>query len=565
MVVAVTQASVNATMMEWLSKAKERPFVIGYKFNPDAPDPNNPYYPIDDWNAFVNKLGFDPFTLPDKTKESDPKLKALLDEYFAFAFKAQVGLPDFPLEKIPPTITFDKEGSYVTYNMVNKVFQIIGVEASAYGQRYWLNISQSDDDEVCAFQFTVDLDLQEGNLSNHFHDLPQETQNAIKNLGEEMFSVQQLFVDLNTAALSNSYEIKGLKPTSIAYHMLCSVFFDEYFKELSKDGGVMLGFSINSKKPFPQYVSLVPTDLNFEISAYKENGKPTSDYSAYTLNYLIMSDGHVMQAPVPFTWNWVEKDELSQEAGTMAVNRNTFRDFLSAKLSALLNNLAWKPKCEFSVNLIEAKVNTNFNQDTSQQGFQISGSGSILLTYSYSQSDKASDTFVPNWGNWQIDYTSSCNVSVSGTVITVIAKVNAHCHLNIDGGVTEGNWASYEVTTAYTIGVAADGTLVVTANTPQIKDNSEKPDPNFWSKLISFGTIQNCVSSIQEYLKPILEGFCETFEDDIAAMLNGSNGWTFPGGKTYSFTGAKFSDYQDLVADLLYVTPEIAAKGVKLT
>ena len=197
MVVAVTQASVNATMKEWLLKAKTKQFILGYKFNPDAPDPNNPFYPIDDWAAFVSKLGFDPFTLPNNTKESDPKMAALKNEYFAFAFKAQIGLPD-PSDKIPAVITFNKEGSYVTYKMVNKVFQVIGLESLPGVQCNWLNASQSDGTEVWDFQFTVGLHLRDDDIYNHFHNLPPAMQDAIKNLGEDMFSIQQLFLDLNT-------------------------------------------------------------------------------------------------------------------------------------------------------------------------------------------------------------------------------------------------------------------------------------------------------------------------------------------------------------------------------
>jgi hypothetical protein len=294
------------------------------------------------------------------------------------------------------------------------------------------------------------------------------------------------------------------------------------------------------------------------VSAYVEDGKPTADYDAYTLNYLIMSDSRTMPAPVPFTWNWVDKDSVSKDAGAMSVNRGAFRDFLAAKLAEKLADLAWKPSCGFSINLIQAVATISFSQDSTAQKFQTSGSGATLLTYGYSSSSYADDTFVPNWGNWSVDYTSSCDVSVAGTEITVVATVNARCHLNIDGGVTEGNWASYQITTAYTIGVAADGTLTVTQNDPQVADKSEKPDPSWYSELISLGTIDDCVGTIQGYLKPTLEGFGTGLSDDIAAMLNGSSGWTFPGGKTFAFTDAAFSDFQDLVTDLLYVTPQLA-------
>jgi len=562
MVVGVTQASVNATMEEWLSKVQYEPVIMGYKFNPEAADPKKPYYPISDWQGFVSELGFDPFTLPNNTPATDPKMAKLMQEYFAFAFKAEIGLPDFPLSEIPPVISLNKEGSYVTYNMVNKVFQVIGIESPPYGERYWLNASQSEDQEVWDFQFTVDMDLREDNITNHFHNLPPNTQNIIKNLGEDMFSVQQLYLDLNTAALSNSYTIKGIDPTSTIYQMLCNVYFEEYFKTLVADGGIMLGYSVKASKPFSDDVSLIPTDLNFEVSAYKENNQQTSDFDAYTLNYLIMSEGHAMKVPVPFTWNWVEKDNISKKAGVMAVNRNTFTAFLADKLTSSLGYLAQKPDCHFHVNCIKASIKTSFSRDPASQHFQTQGGGTTLLTYSYSSSDKSSDTQYcgvwENWGNWKINYTSSCSVSVSGTVITVNANVNAHCHLNVDGGVTSGNWASYATTTTYTVGVTPDGSLVVTQNEPTVQDNSQKPDPNFWSKFISAGTIDGCVNDIKNFLQPLLQNYATGFSNDIAYMLNGSNGWTFPGGKTYAFTGVQFSDYQDLVADLLYVTPQVS-------
>ena len=340
--------------------------------------------------------------------------------------------------------------------------------------------------------------------------------------------------------------------------MLCNVFFKEYFRELNKEGGVTLGFTVKSSKPFPNNVSLIPTDLNFEISAYKDNGEATQDYDAYTLNYLIMSDGHTMPASVPFNWNWVERDNLKREAGIMAVNRDTFMGFLSSKLSSSLARLAWKPKCSFSVNLIEAKVGTSFNRDISPQKFQTIGSGLILLTYSYISSDKSERWFGLNWGNWSVTYKASCYASVSGKVITIVAGVNARCHLNVDGGVTEGNWASYQITTTYTIGVTSDGTLVVTQNNPQVIDQSEKPDISVWSKIVSAGQIVGCINGIQRNLKSWLKNFGTGFADDIAKMLKGSQGWVFPGGKSYAFNDVQFSDNQDLVADLLYVTPKVS-------
>lgn len=555
MVVAVTQTAVNATMEQWLDSVDEPPFILGYTYDPDAPDPNNPYVAIPDWDTFVADLGFDPFSIPNGTTDADARVQKLEQAYFAFGFQAQIGLPEgVDIGSLPAVIELNKSGSMVTYNMVNKTFQVIGIQSPPYGPKTWLNASQTADD-LWTFGFTVDLDLREDNVNNHFHDLPPATQQTIKNLGENMFSVQQLFLDLNTAALSDSHTISGLDPTSTIYVMLTTVFFTEYFTALQASGGVMLGYGVTSSQPFPDAVSLIPTDLNFEVCAYLDDGKASTDHDAYTLNYLIMSDGHAMPPPVPFSWNWVDASELSKKAGTMAINRDNFRDFLNSELAPDLQNLAKKPDCTIDIGAFSGSVRTTWSTDSTAQSFTPTDSGSQILSWSYESSDKDSDNWGPNWGNWQVTYTSSCTVSVSGTQMTVVANVNARCHLNVEGGVTEGNWASYAITTVYTIGVSAQGVLTVTANDPTVVDNSEAPDPNWWSTIVSFGTIKSCVDSIQGVLQNLLQGFGTGMEGNIATMLNGSGGWTFPGGETYSFQAVEFSDSQDLVADLLYVTP----------
>ena len=561
MVVATSQLSVNATMMEWLSKYKGQPFIQAYLYDPSAnngqggPSPTN-------FEELKIRLGFDPFSVPSDTPMTDPRMVKLLNEKFMFAFFAELGLPDFPLEKIPPTIAFNKEGSYVTYNMVAKSFKIAVVQPSLYGSATWINLSQETAPEPWVFSFTVDLDLRTDNINNHFHDLPIETQNEIKNLGIDMFSVQQLFLDLNAAGLSDSVVIKGLDKSSIAYVFLTQIFINTYLAQISKEGGIMLGYSVVSKEAFPANVSIIPTDMNFMISSYKDpNGKASADYDAYTLNYLIMSKGRPLPAPVQFSWNWVDKDKVSQYAGVMAVNRNSFIAFLRDLLSPGLKTIARKPTTYFHINCIECNIKWGYQTEESSQSYNVVNEGGAhVLTYTYNKTAYDDDStycgIYGTWGNFEAKYNVQSDVYLEGTTIRIETTATMWMHLNVCGGVTEGNFAKKTSKTSYTLGVDAYGRITVSRQGPIITDHSENVDPSWWTKFLTLGAINDMVDKVKESVKSWLESFLTADASRIEYMLNASSGWTFPSSRTFAFMNAQFSENQDLVTNVLYISPK---------
>lgn len=561
MVVATTQTSVNATMMEWLSKYKGQPFIQAYIYDPSAnngqggPSPTN-------YEELKTRLGFDPFIVPANTPMADPRMVKLQEQKFMFAFYTELGLPDFPLEKIPSVIVFNKEGSYVTYNMVTKAFKIIVMQPGLYGPATWVNLSQEDAEEPWVFSFTIDLDLRTDNINNHFHNLPLETQNEIKNLGKDMFSVQQLFLDLNAAGLSDKVNISGLDKSSTAYVFLIQVFMNTYMAQISKDGGIMLGYSVVSKEPFPQEVSLIPTDMNFMISSYKEqDGKPSPEHSAYTLNYLIMSQNRPMHAPVQFTWNWVDQDKVSQHAGIMAVNKTAFVDFLRNLLSPGLKTIARKPTTYFHINCIECNIKWGYqNEDTPQWYNVVNAGGAHVLTYTYNNRAFSDDStycgVYGTWGNFEAKYNVQSDVYLEGTTVRIVTTATMWMHLNVLGGVTEGNFAKKTSTTSYNIGTDAYGRIKVERSGPVITDQSENVDPSWWTKFLTLGAINDMVDKVRNSVKGWLESFLTADAARIEYMLNSSSGWTFPGSKTYTFMEAQFSDSQDLVTNVMYISPK---------
>ncbi len=561
MVVSVTQESVAATMMQFLDMLELPPFVQAYVYDPNVPpdQDHNTETSFDDLKAAV---GFDPFTIPNRTDTSDPRIQKLQGQKFTFAFKAELGLPDFPLAtlKETPVIKFNKEGAYVTYNMLSKDFQIISYTPGGYGGGEWVNRSQADSDDPWVFSFQVDLDLREDDIKNHFHNLPPDAQLKIKNLGEDMFSVQQLFLDLNSAGLDTQPKIVGLDPSSVAYVKLTTIFLNEYFAKINTEGGIMLGYTVTSR-PFPQEVSLIPTNFNFEISSFKgDDGKATADYDLYTLDYLVMSQGRSLPAPVQFGWNWIDKSEASDYHGTMAINRTTFANFLDGLLSPSLAAVCRKPTASFDVNCIEARFTWGSKSADSPQSYTVvAGPGAEILTCKYTKTASEEDGqycgVYYNGGSFKVRYTAESMVSLEDNNIEVETTITTWCRISVEGGETKGNFAQYKSVASYQIAVDAYGRLSVTRTGPTLTDLSDSIDPDVWSKLITAGTIQGLVDRITSTTKGWIQDYLRAEASSIADMLNGSSTWVFPGAKTFTFKDIYTSDNQDLVAHVLYVDP----------
>ena len=565
MVVGTTQASINATMKQFLLKFDGQEFVKCYVYKQDVPEGQS-HFVETDYEAYKTTLGFDPFTIPNGTPTSDERIQKLEANYFAFAFKTVMGLPtSFPLSAIPDVVKLDKGNSSVSYNLFCKEFEILNLEPGGYGGGTWSNLSQVGGDAPWTFTFDVSLDLYSN--TSAFASLPQEIQNQIKNLCPgSMFSVQQLYLDLNAPGLESNPQIANLDPTSNAYIYLTRVFLNKYFanmQEQSKDpsnpdGNYLLGYSVKPSDP-GNISSVVPTDLNFMVSPYLDaQGNATTQYDLYTLNWLVMTDKHKMPAPVQFEWNWVDASDVGSFNGAMSIKKGTFGNFLNKLLSPSLGTVCLIPSAGIDVNLIKISVSYGFQHDYSGQTYSVVNDGtSKILTYSYEKSASDSDTFVPNWGNITIKTSVQSDIYLEGTTIRTNTTAACWVHLNTDGGVSEGDIVKYNCETNYNIGVDAHGSLTVTMDTPTFKDLSNF-DTSTWGQIVSVGTIDGMISSVKNFWS-VMKDFLTGQENQILAMLNGSSTWVFPGGETLVFKNAAFSQFQDLTADVTYAEPSAQA------
>lgn len=573
MVVATTGASINSTMKAFLNNMK------GQKYDYCQVWDESFQKVPGDYSKIEQAAGKDLFSISSTTfTVQGGSIDGLTDDQkaivnannasFIFAFEATFGLPDFPLDKIPDTIVMDqgRGTSKVTYNIVFAEFKIVQLETTSRGPAthyIWTNLQQNSNDYPTPWTFRTKVNLDFSDApSSDFDKLPDEVKIKLKNLNpNSAFSIQQLFLDLNTAGLDSFPQIQGLDTSSSAYTAIQTTFLDTYFKRLQEStGDVILGYAIKPVNPATQTPSFIPTDLNFVTSPYLSNGQPSDDYSLYTLNYLVMSLNHSLPETTGFPWNWVEASNKNNFSGVMAIRRETFATYLSQVMTPSLQKLAavFYVDCHIE-EVVELSYSWGFNFTGTIDPYAYnSAPGAQVLSTSYSKSNAdTGGTEGLVWGNINTDYHVNSNIKLKDSQIIVTTELKLFGHINFEGGVTEGNLAWFILTDVYDLGVTADGLLKVTHDNDasNLNDKSETLDKNVWAEIASFGTVDDLLEEFPNSSKNWMQNLIGSYETMLQSILDNSPIWVYPGSKTFTFANPAFSQNQDLVAQITYVEP----------
>lgn len=86
-------------------------------------------------------------------------------------------------------------------------------------------------------------------------------------------------------------------------------------------------------------------------------------------------------------------------------------------------------------------------------------------------------------------------------------------------------------------------------------DSSDSVDPDGWSEFVTLGQIDSSIQDIVDNVKSWFQDALTGHDSQIESMLQSSGAWVFPGGQTFSFKDAGFSDNQDFYAYITYVDP----------
>lgn len=584
-VIATSQASINTALMRsYIQQGipnKLFPIIdkLPIRFAINKPPMITMYYGLDDAGGHYQ---MDEATVLSQTNNTDPFAVPVWngngampddvanlnnpDSYFAFGFRAQLGLPNSDLSTLPNIIVLDPHGQSVTYNMMCASFQVVECIFGRNGMVSYLNCSQSPDDP---WIFTSSVPLAKLNDAT---GLPLAVQNQINQLSGS-FSVQKLLLDVDNASLESIPAMSGIPPSSDLYNSLKKDFLDEYFKSLKTNGQEVLNYTITV--PGADASTLKITDVAMYADAFTDsNGSPVSppnpdQQNLSTLNYLCSTAEKTMPTPAQFSWNWLDNDtDMSQYDGVIAINRDTFVNYFETLLTPFIANNCYlshvtvsgvKPDYNWSLtsgqtpNILKASSATTTGVDAiiamaekEEAAAMGASTAGTVLTYLYSSTSSDQAGLNGDIGKMTLSPSMVATVAFSGNSIIITQHLVVYVYMNHLSSGAGGNVIDKIITDVYDIQVDGNGQLqfVKDAARSQSTDNSKSPSVNGF--LNFFNNVNDLISDIKNWM----DAFVPTNFTDIP--VSAIQNFVFPGGNTFSFTGAVFSDNLDLVTYIKY-------------
>ncbi|CAE7936748.1 unnamed protein product [Symbiodinium necroappetens] len=538
-VVAVTQASVNATMMTYLSKAQLQMHEVlkCYAYKPDS---KGEIVEVD-YKTLVDQAGgSDPFSLTDGADQTDKNVVNLAKVGFVGAFKAKAGLPRVPRANLPSIITLGKHSdSAVSFNLTASEFQICGLTYAGFNQAVAINKIQPSGSSAQAawyYNFLVDLTL---NTINPDAPVPDDVRARMKQFihkfGPNSFSMRKLFLDLETASLVANPVIKGVTDNAAfgpTWAMMSTIFTGVYFSQLRQTGNPIFGYSVTSKVDPTPSSTVAFQSLAYSTAAYLVGGQETQS-PASCLAYNLSTRATPPRIE-PFSWNWVDANDVSQISGVLSVRCSFIASFLTQQAAA--------PTSDGGLKTHTLSYVHNAHDDSIDSLHTVS----IYLDF-----------------NFQLDGT----IVIKGTqiIITVTAKffMGFHHH-ELGVHYTDLPLRDYYNKTKIVtldIAVSDDGKLSATQSTTTTT-NSAKWDFDAEGILGLAGEESSLNDGLSDAVGDVnknLENVFHDFSEVLAGNFNQYHQWVFPGADTFVMSHVFFSETGDLVTHLRYATPSMNA------
>ena len=558
-VVSTTQASINSGLLKFLSESDQPVEYICFLVDVDT---GNPKEQISLDELLNLSGGVNPFDIPAGTAYSDSRIQKLKDVRFCVGIKLQMGLPPgIPPKDLPLVVTLGSSADSVGFNLFCSQFTVIqNSPPSGWGNDGSWGVWEQPLGKAWYFGTKVDLvvaDLDKELDTPYFNSHLAEKaalKNQLMNLSETAFSLQQLFYDLENAALQTMPTIEGIDPESNATSVLSKSFIPLYRKGAKERGFPLV--SVTATVQAADTSQLQMTNFERQVSQLKDsNGAVIQDptpeqQAATTLDCLCAANNNKLPGVSSFNWNWVTPREVDEESGVIAINRNTIADFFikeilpTAKSSCLriipdATAYWWKVKGDLEISPITA--------GQKPQTAEVTSEGENVIFIEYSDSKKDEDWSAASYCGFVIEPYYRCDVKFSGNNITITQRARVHIWACFDN--TEKTLNPYDKTRIdnYSISVSQTGSLRVVKSGSSSEDDSESPDTGGF---IDFFTgIDSVVDDIKKQLKELDEtSLSEVPFDQLQAFV-------FPGSKTFTYKSASFSKHQDLVCGITYVDP----------
>ena len=587
LVVAVTQAGVNATMKQYLAGLTSPEVIACYVY-----DANNNLIPIDYATLKANADGSDPFLVPNGSNpETNQDLKNLALANFAGAVKAMIGLPAVPLANLPPIVTLGSgSNAPVLFNLLCSEFQITGFEYGPRGSAQWINQSQPTG-AATPWYFSANVSLNRTTIEPSSPApvaVQQRIQQLMSSVGPGAFSIQQLFLELDTAILESAPSFIGLPPWWPIWTLISNIFLGAYFQQLQQSGQPVLSYSVAVNNPTPATLELGA--ISHECCALLNgNGQPIvtptpAQQNAATFVYA----GTAATTPpvaVPFGWNWVELGDVSSCSGVQAVRRDIFLDFLANLLNQETGPLCLDTNVSLTHSGDNYTVSYTAGPSATPAAFtELSPIGppgadgftdvlSLSFAYNGTDNSEASDHLSSIYGDFNFVLTGPVDpvtgtagpayVAVNGNQVRITLRAAAtmdfyHHELGVSYiDLPTANYYDKTLTVIYTLGVGQNGNLTVT-QTNSLVDASAAWNFTPGGILGVFGfesDIQSGLTTLQSDLATSLDAAFTSYAQQVANAITGYHGWVFPAADSFVLSNVAFSSGQDLVTQLVYANP----------
>lgn len=542
-VVTVSQESINATALAYLSDRQPAVnvcYVYDKNWNP---------VPIDYQELIRRAKGTDPFAVPESGPEHDAAVKNLDDADFVFGFSAAMGLPvGVPVAGLPDVVTLGgSAGDPVVYRLFCRTFQLVELQQRPHNAPPgWQTWSQPSGQ---MWLFTYDVPLIADTVQNTetfvgtaaFDNLPENVQKRVSAQPED-FTIKHLLFDFARASATARPEISGVDRE--LKEKLEEDFSIAYFAQLEGISMPMVAVVPSSSDPF------AGLQTEFEISPNAADPRGTM------LDYLCAAAGHPLPPAKPFTWAWLDKEQVGQVDGVCVVNRNQLAAHLQNQLAPYVEANKWLTQpalvevyfktWDFGFGVVGRHYDWGShgwpdNLKIEVESSEIPASGEVLVHSQF----HATRTYEWLRGSSWCEGKTAFEVKVSchGNVVTVEQHALVNCDLTIISTQYGCRLVDLTLVDTITLAVQHDGTLAVSQATTR-QDNSEPPTHS-----ILLPDLERHLTAVKS---TVTDNITRTMID---VPLQLADQVIFPGSKGFHFSDVFFSDHQDLVAHIQYVDP----------
>jgi len=424
-------------------------------------------------------------------------------------------------------------------------------------------------DALWILNFLVDLEFVEMDQNAIDSNILATMQSTIEQLDDEPFSIDALFMNLNTAVLNAFEGVDGLDD----YKDELEAMMLAYLEEQQQDDGPIFGYNLRSAAgELIKASQKLPNTIDYVISRYKDKDGSYSDTDLDTLCYLMtLGDAKTDDVPHEFDFNWVE-DVIDD--GAMALVGTPFLKWAAETLEPAITYMYPKLSHEADAQKSPDNQSLVLETGTNTPSFNYHMAGSSIASWGNSRNPTPStdshSTYSPTAGpvlDNKIDidayYEGSCTVSLTDDMLNITGTCMASASVlsqkkNPKNKTMPETTFPWELNMRYKCDTDHPGVLYLDTSTQNfsLAIHVAGSDHNSWAELKAYldmstetwSTIINMLDGIRIEIRDKFTGLKPTLKEGMLANVQ----VVFPGTTTFRYSAPFFTDQYIFISTLNY-------------